>query len=191
MRLNLICLLLILASSPSFAHNVLGGVYAIGTDIEGEIGFSNGDMAAGKTVVVSDPAGKEIVRVATDDKGFFVFTAVQRVDHHFFADLGSGHVFETVLKAEELPDTLGDIVKLETNTSPLSSPTDGKLVGSELQALIEKSVAKQVKPLRQELNAYKEKASFQDVLGGIGYIFGLCGIGIWLNQRKQQSSQAA
>ncbi|KZZ53100.1 hypothetical protein A3761_02835 [Oleiphilus sp. HI0123] len=65
------------------------------------------------------------------------------------------------------------------------------LVGNDLQALIEKAVAKQIKPLRKELNAYKEKASFRDALGGIGYIFGLCGIGIWLTQRNQSTKNKA
>ena len=58
--------------------------------------------------------------------------------------------------------------------------------------MIEKAVAKQVKPLRKELRAYQEKAGLQDVLGGIGYIFGLCGIGMWWRQRKQaQVAKAA
>ncbi len=37
-------LVLTLMASPAFAHNIVGGVYAIGSLIEGEVGFSDGIM---------------------------------------------------------------------------------------------------------------------------------------------------
>lgn len=186
-----IALLLMVLASVAGAHNVVGGVYAIGSSIEGEIGFSNGDMAeAGAWVVVSDSAGNELGRVQIEEEGLFVFQAQQRIDHHFSANLSAGHVFSDVLPASELPDSLavGSV-----NTTPQASNVgfslDGNLGNRDgqaaLQVMIEKAVAKQIKPLRQELAAYKEKASLQDIIGGIGYIFGLCGLGIWWRQKQQ------
>lgn len=167
------------------AHNVIGGVYAIGNTIEGEVGFSNGDMAAeGTEIIVSDAAGKELGRVQTDAEGLFAFEATQRIEHYFFANLSSGHVLELSLPAAELPDTLpGGHVATTAVTPSASAEFNGDQAA--LQLMIEKAVAKQVKPLRQELAAYKEKAKLQDILGGIGYIFGLCGIAIWWRQRQQ------
>lgn len=192
LRLMLLATTIGLFSSSTLAHNVLGGVYAIGSQVEGEIGFSNGDMApADSTVVISDAKGNQIVSTTTDDEGFFTFDATQRIDHYILADLGSGHIFEQVLQAEELPDSLGEVIR-EVNVSSLDITGSASSIDNlALQVMIEKAVAKQIKPLRKELTAYKEKASFRDAIGGIGYIFGLCGIGIWLNQRKQQSSKAA
>lgn len=192
LRLMLLATTIGLCSSSALAHNVLGGVYAIGSQVEGEIGFSNGDMApAGSTVVISDAKGNQIVSTITDDEGFFTFNATQRIDHYIFSDLGSGHIFEQVLQAEELPDSLGELIREAKASSRDIAIGANSTDNLALQAMIEKAVAKQVKPLRKELTAYKEKASFRDAIGGIGYIFGLCGIGIWLNQRKQQSSKAA
>ncbi|KZY55777.1 hypothetical protein A3752_02270 [Oleiphilus sp. HI0081] len=189
---NLCLLFLVFVSSQSVAHNVLGGVYTIGVDVEGEIGFSNGEMAPlGSKVMVRDLQGQEIVLVETDEEGFFTFEATKRIDHHIYANLGAGHVFETVLKAEDLSDTLGEIMAVESADALETNLRGQMLVGNDLQALIEKAVAKQIKPLRKELNAYKEKASFRDALGGIGYIFGLCGIGIWLTQRNQSTKNKA
>jgi len=173
----------------AYAHNVVGGVYAIGETIEGEIGFSNGDMApAGTEVVVSDTAGNELGKVVTDAEGLFVFTAQQRIEHHFFANLSSGHVAELVLPAGELPETLPGGDKMPMAKPQKSAPN---FTGDQaaLQAMIEKAVAKQVAPLRKELAAYKEKAGLQDVIGGIGYIFGLCGLGIWWRQRQLEKKQ--
>jgi hypothetical protein len=183
-------ILLSLCFVEANAHNVLGGVYAIGEDVEGEIGFSNGDMAAaGNVVFVRDASGAQITVVETDDEGFFAFTATQRIDHYIFSDLGSGHVFNYVLPADELPDSLGSIVTVKAVEAVLSD-SDLDPHSAQLKVMIEKAVAKQIRPLRKELNEFKEKASLQDMLGGIGYIFGLCGVGIWLAQRNQKNNGA-
>lgn len=180
-------------SVPVFAHNVVGGVYAIGNTIEGEVGFSNGDMAkAGLVVHVRDAAGNVIGESVIEDEGMFVFDATKRIDHYFHADLSAGHVLELVLPADELPATLpgGSVLVTKTDAATTTAPMDG-VDQAALEQMIEKAVAKQVKPLRKELAAYKEKASLQDVLGGIGYIFGLVGLGIWLRQRKQEKNRAS
>lgn len=190
------CALLLLCCSAVQAHNVLGGVYAIGAEVEGEVGFSNGDMAPlGSSVVVRNAKGELLLNTLTDDEGFFTFVAPARIDLHIRVDLGAGHVYETVLAADELPESLAG-----SETSPLPANSGqieqaAKATASDMQApnaqelsaLVEKAVAKQVKPLRQELNAYKEQASFRDALGGLGYIFGLCGLAMYLRQRKHQS----
>lgn len=175
----------------ALAHNVVGGVYAIGTTIEGEAGFSNGDMAkAGTPVLITDVAGQTIAEVLTDEEGFFVFEATQRIDHHFKLDMSSGHMLEMILPADELPASLPGGTPIASVQSNLTTPASGSaLDAAALQQMVEKAVAKQVIPLRKELAAYKEKAGLQDLLGGIGYIFGLVGLGIWLRQRKQDKQQ--
>lgn len=185
--------LLATLSVQVLAHNVIGGVYAIGNIIEGEVGFSNGDMAkAGIVVHVSDAAGNVLGETVIQDEGFFVFEATQRIDHHFYADLSSGHQVDLVLPADELPEALpGGSVPVVVASKPVGETAVNGVDQVALEQLIEKAVAKQVKPLRKELAAYKEKAGLQDVLGGIGYIFGLVGLGIWLRQRKQEKNRAA
>ncbi len=199
-------------SMQALAHNVLGGVYAIGSTIEGEAGFSNGDMAkAGTLVLIQAKDGRKLGETTTDEEGFFVFEAHEKIDHHFVIDMSAGHVLNLVLPADELPENLSaqnpqqdrdaaqqasaSVTTNAESTGPVNlyAPSNGinnlnsaSISPDELQKMIEQSVARQVKPLRQELAAYKEKAGFQDILGGIGYIFGLCGLGIWWQQRKQK-----
>lgn len=97
-----------------------------------------------------------------------------------------------MLPADELPESLvgGDGAATKITAAVSSGSASAVALNgvdaAVLQQMIERSVSKQIKPLRKELQAYKEKASLQDVLGGIGYIFGLCGIGIWLRQRKSE-----
>jgi len=175
---------LCLLSLPAYAHNVIGGVYAVGNTIEGEIGFSNGDMAkAGTRVEVRDAAGAELGVVIIDDEGFFSFDATRRIDHHFYADLSSGHVIDLMLPAAELPASLPGGEAQAAVSKPVKS-TASTTSNAELQAMIEQAVARQVQPLRREVAAYKEKAGLRDLIGGVGYIVGLVGFGIWWRQRQ-------
>jgi len=182
-------------SMQALAHNVLGGVYAIGSTIEGEAGFSNGDMAkAGTPVLIQTKDGRKLGETTTDEEGFFIFEAREQIDHHFIIDMSAGHVLNLVLPVDELPKELASSHKGTAAQAVVGNAADkavstasslNNVSQDELQKMIEQAVARQIKPLRQELAAYKEKAGLQDVLGGIGYIFGLCGLGIWWQQRKQ------
>lgn len=195
MRFKLLgALCLSLLSLGVAAHNVVGGVYAIGDQIEGEVGFSNGDMAAPGTVVnVTDRQGNELASLETDDEGGFTYTATQRIDHLFYANLSSGHILELTLPADELPDSLAAVGSVEVTVDKVAVPsvstTSIATDRQGLEQMIERAVAKQVVPLRKEIAAYKEKSSLQDIMGGIGYIFGLCGLGIWWRQRQLDKQQ--
>lgn len=56
-----------------------------------------------------------------------------------------------------------------------------------LAAAIERAVARQVRPLREEALAAREAVQLRDVLGGLGYILGLAGLGLWWRCRRGRS----
>jgi len=182
-------------SCHAIAHNVMGGVYAEGFEIEGEAGFSNGAMANPGTVVkVTDDAGNSLGEVLTDEEGAFVFTAKKHITHHFEINMGAGHVLKMQLPAEELPDNANDdLTSTSVNnavTNDVKQAADQK-TSKNAQAvntlLLEKAIAKQLKPLRREIQELKEKSGLRDIIGGIGYIFGLLGLVAFLRERKQKA----
>ena len=185
MKRLFLLLTLTFISVHSLAHNVVGGVYVNGFDIEGEAGFSNGAMAhAGTIVKVSDQAGTPLGEVLTDDEGFFVFTAKKRITHVFEVNMGAGHMLKMQLPAEELPDTLSKGMPIK-NRAVTSNTSGTNMTEHQISSLmIEKAIAKQIKPLRKEINALKEKSGLRDIIGGIGYIFGLLGLVVFLRERK-------
>ena len=206
-------------SSLARAHNVVGGVYAEGFTIEGEAGFSNGSMAnAGTVVKVSDTSGTPLGEAVTDDQGYFVFTAKKRITHVFEINMGAGHILRMQLPAEELPDNLDDKSASQpssnsaasTNDITQTSDSNGQVANAdqatsnqaviqkEIQKqiqnqitplMLEKAIAKQIKPLRREISALKEKSGMRDIIGGIGYIFGLLGLVAFLRERKLKAKQ--
>ena len=54
--------------------------------------------------------------------------------------------------------------------------------------LIAEAVRAEIRPLRREIIAYKEKNDLQTILGGIGYIVGLFGLWFFLAARRQKAA---
>ena len=196
--LSTLFFILLSFSSVALAHNVVGGVYASGVDIEGEAGFSNGAMAdAGTVVKVSDISGTPLGEAVTDDQGFFVFTAKKRITHVFEVNMGAGHTLKMQLPAEELPNSLDIAIAVSPNPASFSNQTaNAALSGGQVLAnnqitplILEKAIAKQIKPLRREIRELKEKSGLRDIIGGMGYIFGLLGLVAFLRERKLKASQ--
>lgn len=189
------CCVLLLALTgplPAMAHNVISAVFPSGSDIEGEVGFSNGDMAPELLIEVYDAAGNKLGETTTDADGFFLFTPQQAVTHVFRGDLGAGHVAEMTMDQSEVAQILGQEPPAAASgaAAPASAPAVPSAAGLSDQARAELAtmLRNELRPLRQELTAYKNKSDFQSVLGGIGYIFGLFGLGFYIAARRQMGS---
>ncbi len=190
MRRAALMLCALLCAAPAAAHKVVAAAYPAGDAIEGEIGFSNGDMAAGTIVEVFDGDGARLGETTTDATGFFIWPVAARVDHVFRADLGAGHVAEIRVPAADLPQSLSQRPPQSAAPvgAPSSAPSDpvpaSGLTEAEL-ALIAEAVRAEMRPLRRELVAYREATDLQRVLGGVGYIFGLFGVGFYVAARRR------
>ncbi len=189
----LLLLGLLLFSTSASAHKVVSSAWTDGTDIEGEVGFSNGDMAAPDTLVeVFDPDGNAIGTTKVTKDGLFRFTPLKAVAHTFRTNLGAGHVAEVIVTREELPEHLqkGE-TDPQTSASASSTPvvptsSDTVALPANLQSIISKAVRKEVQPLRKEIASYKEKNDLQSIMGGIGYILGLTGIAFYMAARRKE-----
>ncbi|WP_235851899.1 carboxypeptidase-like regulatory domain-containing protein [Litorivita pollutaquae] len=193
---------------PAAAHKVIASVYASGATIEGEIGFSSGDMARGAEVIITDDEGAVLGRAITDEEGFFTFRPVAAVGHVFRADLGAGHVAQVRLEADELPrgltDTSAEAVRYDGAQAQAqaagaglawsgggSAPGDvvgggvGAVMPVEAQEALAQMLQDELRPLRREVMALKETRRVQDVLGGLGYIAGLFGLGFYIAARRK------
>lgn len=182
-----LALCLVLLAPPALAHKVIASVFPSGSDIEGEIGFSNGDMAVGQLVEVFDAEGNKLGETTTDQDGFFLYTPKDPVTHVFKADLGAGHVAEVSMPAGEVAALLGVEAPPEAAGGP---GPGGATVGSlsdEERAAIAEIVRQEMRPLRREIAAYREQNDLQTILGGIGYICGLFGLGFYIAARRRMA----
>jgi len=191
--------LLALGPGPALAHKVLAAAFPSGDVIEGEVGFSNGDMAVDIPVEVFDEDGAKMGETRTDADGFFTYAPTRQVTHVFKADLGAGHVATFMLDASEVPAVAG-VAAPESGAAPdpaasstVATPETAApaAMPADLTDQIAEAVRNEVRPLRRELVAYKEKHDLQTVLGGIGYIVGVFGLAFFLLARRRDHRQAA
>lgn len=195
-------------TSIASGHNVVSGAYTDGMIIEGEIGFSNGDMAeAGSPVKIFDEAGNLIAELQLTEGGVFRYEATTLMQHVIEVDLSAGHVAKMVIEADELIDTIkltgmpvlntpqSDLATANTETVTDNSSESQKTIGvmhnsfisaEQLQSIVRSAVAQQIRPLQKELRAYKEKVMFRDITGGLGFIFGLFGVAAWLASKRDR-----
>lgn len=189
-RAMLLILTLAALPMPAMAHKVIFAVFKSGETIEGELGFSNGDMAPDARIEVFSDTGEVLGEAVTDADGFFLFTPTQPVRHVFKANLGAGHIAETDMSAEDVADILG-VAAIASKTSAAPSPVTantGTVVASlspEERLAIAEAVRDEIRPLRREIAAYREKNDLQTVLGGIGYIMGLFGLYFYIAARRR------
>ncbi|GHF03560.1 hypothetical protein GCM10016455_26100 [Aliiroseovarius zhejiangensis] len=187
----LLLLVTVLAPLPALAHNVIASVFPSGDAIEGEVGFSSGDMAADLVIEVFDNNGNKLGETRTDADGFFLFTPSQPITHIFRGNLGAGHVAEAIMPAAEVAGILGETAAADSAGASVLAGTIGSMapqmpgLSDDTRAELAKMLRDELRPIRQELSAYKNKSDFQSVLGGIGYIFGLFGLGFYIAARRK------
>jgi len=181
----LLLVALLIFASPAYAHKVVASGWTDGTDIEGEVGLSNGDVALEGTVVeVFDLDDNPLGKTKIGQDGLFRFTPTKSVAHKFRANLGAGHVATLIMQVDELPDHLkGNTAPAQPASKSMDQPVT---LSGDIQNLVAKAVRKEIQPLRKEIASYKEKNDLQAILGGIGYILGLTGIAFYMAARRKE-----
>jgi len=196
-------LLLAALTAPAQAHRV--NVWACvesGSTVKGSVGFPGGGKARGVTVTVLAADGSVLGQTTTDDQGEFSFQARFRCDHTFAADVSDGHAARYTLRADELPDTLPPLPRAGERTATAEQAADAAsdsapaaaradATPSDIEAAVEKVIGRQVIPLRREIEQYRHTVRVHDVLGGIGYIVGVCGLVFYLKARAIVRRSAA
>ncbi|MEN9460945.1 MAG: hypothetical protein RIS84_965 [Pseudomonadota bacterium] len=142
-----------------------------GQHLLGRAYFGENLPAAREEVMLYGEQAQLLAKTQTDDTGRFVFDIPKRQDYTVIIEGMEGHHAEYHLAAQEIP---------ENTVSNL--PTDS----AELQNLISKAVRQEIQPLREQIDRYTLRIYWHDVLGGIGYIFGLAGLVFYFQARRAQ-----
>ncbi|MCD8475232.1 MAG: hypothetical protein LRY40_00055, partial [Shewanella fodinae] len=134
-----------------------------------------------------------VAEVSPDSKGDFRIKVPGAADYSIVADTEDGHVAHWEIKTAEVaaPDVnpTAGVTSNVTHHAVTSGPAavaNSAIDKAALEQLVQTAVAKEVGPLRMELQRYADRLRLSDLLGGIGFIFGLTGSALWWRSRKQQ-----
>ncbi len=171
------------------AHKIKLFATAQSNLITGYAYYPGGGKISNTTIQVSGPEGLSLGETTTNDQGEFTYTATSRMVHTFTLNTTDGHFATYTISAEELSDTLPsphsnspDKTTLIEHTSPPATPLS--ISPQELEPLLEKTLNRHIRPLREQLENYQEQIRLHDILGGIGYIFGIMGLIFYWKKHK-------
>lgn len=183
-------LAIFLLSTSAFAHGIHITASTDGKTINGRVTYQGGNSLKDCKVIVLDSAGATLAETKTDEEGKFSFPAEFRCDYHIQAKTDDGHGSEYLLKSSLLPSDLPpreNLPKAAESTSQ-SAHQHAEKPGDENPWTVEQIRLLQAKMdlLQEKLDAQDKSIRLRDILGGLGYIFGVFGLyALAVNYRKK------
>jgi nickel transport protein len=168
--------------------------------------FSGGKYVKGGDVSVIGPDGKTLITGETDDQGAFSFTIPQKSDLKIVVSAGMGHQGDWTIRADEIA-AVGAQVQAEAAPSTSSQGAEREAAAAApspaapeaktppavspeaVQSAVERALEKKLAPVIRMLAENRQKIGATEILGGIGYIFGLVGIGAYVASRRKRAPE--
>jgi nickel transport protein len=185
--ISLILLNLILLAVPSlaFAHKVNIFAYVEGDMVYTESYFPDGKKVEGGVIEVYDSQGNKLLEGKTNKDGEFKFKPPKRDDLNIILNASMGHKNSYTLPADELPEIPAAQERKEADTEQLKLKEAVGVSAEQLRKIIDDSLDERLKPITRQLaRAQQKSVSFTEVIGGIGYIFGIMGLILYFLSRK-------
>ena len=204
---SIAAVLLLLPCSQALAHNVSVFAWVEEGTVHVESKFSGGRRPVAAPVEVYDNQGELLLKGVTDENGEFSFKVPRKTAMKVVVLAGMGHRGEWTIPLSDL-----ETVSAETTTqaaepsSPPPASTDpdqaqsaaaamsgnpvpaGYLTTAEIQNAVEKALEAKLKPVVKLLVETRQSGpSVTDILGGIGYIFGLIGVAAYFSTKRRKS----
>ena len=214
--LAFLTLLLLMPASVVFAHKVNIFAYVEGDTVYTESYFPDGTKVKDGIVEVYDSQGIKLLEGKSDEKGEFDFKPPKKDDLEIVLIASMGHKNSYTLSADELagiiasekaqePESIESEVKEVTELTPSPSPLpSGERIEvrgeknflpnqinlEQIKRIIDNSLDERLKPIMKQLTkAQQKEVSFIEVIGGIGYIFGIMGIILYFANKKKKGEK--
>lgn len=185
-------------SSTVFAHKVMVFAWVDGDTIHTRSKFSGGKKAINSDILVYNTDNKLLLQGKTDQEGEFSFPIPARTDLRIVLNASMGHKAEWVILSDEIitvPASASNKSKLTNDKAAdesfLHNASDLQQVSisltkEEIRDIIEKELDRKLAPVIKMLeDSYTKGPEIKDIIGGLGYIFGLAGVAFYFANRKK------
>ncbi|PIE69631.1 MAG: cobalamin biosynthesis protein CbiL [Deltaproteobacteria bacterium] len=200
LRLAFLGCLLIGVSTPVQAHRVHLFALVEGTEIVADCRFSKSKPAQeSRLQVFNAKDGSLLLEGKTDRQGGFRFPIPQQVlqnpvDLRLELDAGEGHQARWVIAASEIsPQSAASVAQTPDSqhiVQPEKKNNQMLLTEQRLQEIIDRSLSARLAPIQAMLMAQQtDEPGFVEIIGGIGWIFGLFGLVAFMKSRKNKQEK--
>jgi len=175
-------LLLISITTETFAHGLYLFADALQNHIEGRAYYANQTPANYEQVLLYDQENTLLQKSVTNEQGHFRFNVEKPQTYKIVLQAEEGHRAETLVVFSQ-SKTLGLEQQLQQaleNKFQFQPPNTDK----NLEQLLTTILQKELQPLKEQIDQYEHKIRWHDILGGLGYLFGLTGFWFFLRTRK-------
>jgi nickel transport protein len=189
-----------LITDPALAHKVSLFAWVDGDTVHAQGKFSGGRKAQNASIEVYGPAGKLLLEGKTDQQGAFSFKVpTKKGSLKIVLVAGMGHQNQWIISEYDILEASGmDLSGSDQGSAmgspesesgvpvPSSIPVKSTLSLAELEQVLENALDKKLNPMMKILTQLQvQEPSWRNVFGGIGYIFGLVGVGAYFHYRKK------
>ncbi len=162
--------LLCFSTGSSFAHGLYFYAWVEGEQVCTEGYYSDSQKVFGGNILVSNLAGQEVARGLSNEEGKWCFTPEVRETLVMSLHDSQGHRAEYKLEGQFMPETSTRAAS-KTVLQPL--PADDN--NDNIRKIVREELALQLAPVQKALHQ-GSTPSLQAILGGLGWILGVCGI---------------
>ncbi|MBF0550663.1 MAG: hypothetical protein HQK60_09015 [Deltaproteobacteria bacterium] len=210
MGIMLVAVALVLTlASPGLAHKVFVYAWVEGDTVRVESYFGANKKVMNSPVEVFDPSGRKLLDGRTNDQGEFSFKIPGRTDLRIVVEAGMGHRAEYTLKEADLPagptesrgtdstqvrqesatsspDKMARLEPAPADTLPAAAST-ANLTADQVRTIVEKALDARLHPIIRTLAQMNKEQGprLSNIIGGIGYIFGLMGLAMYFRSKRK------
>jgi nickel transport protein len=187
--------LLFIGLAPlALAHKVNVFAWVEGDTVHVEGYFAGNKKAQDSLVEVFDSTGKKLLDGRTDQQGEFAFKIPKITDLKIVLTASMGHRNDFVIPMSELEEVSPSIAT-ESGDHRVSKPSEQKIVPArtpssvdfaQMEAVIDKVLDRKLTTMSRLIRETRpEGPTVSEVIGGIGYIFGLMGVALHFIGKKK------
>ena len=183
-------LVLFFYTANAYAHKVYLFAWAEGGMIHTESYFPGNIKVKDGTIKVFDMQGKELVSGKTDENGDFSFKIPEIADLRIVMDASMGHGAEYLFKKSEFTSDqvpAAEVASDDNSGDKQENPVPVTIGQDHLRKELDAALDAKLKPVIKELALLREDKGpgVTEVVGGIGYIFGLMGVIAYMKSRRK------
>ena len=185
--LALVIITFLTLPSQVWAHKVNVFAWVEGDMVLVEGYYPGGKRAQNSLVEVYNNAGAKLLEGRTNQKGEFAFKIPSREDLRIVLTASMGHKNDFIIRAAELggsePPSQKPVPKIgETIAASPSTTVDM----DQLEVMIDQALDRKLEPMIKLIRSTrKEGPGVTEIIGGIGYIFGLFGLLMYFRSRSR------
>jgi nickel transport protein len=174
--------------SHVWAHKVNVFAWVEGDTVFVEGYFPGGKKSQGSLVEVFNPAGTKLLEGRTNEKGEFSFKIPERTDLKIVLTASMGHKNDFIVPASDFQE-VGSAPSspsrslAERAQDSAAHPADMGQMEEMIDRALDRKLAPVIKLIR---DTRREGPTIAEIVGGIGYIFGLFGLVMYFKSRKER-----